>query len=377
MSQAEVPNPRRRLAEAGLGAAMAVVLGLGLWQGVAAMATPQAARRLAPTLNTESFLAGRTAAAVNQVMAQDLPVDGLLRAAGGVLRWKIFGSGGPTVAPGCGDWLFLTEELRPWGPEGQAAMARRAELLARVAKLLAARDIALQVVLVPDKARAAAAMRCGIPYSAESEARGAAFRQMLQGQLPLLDLAPVLAPEGPALFYRTDTHWNQDGARRAAEAIAAALPAGIARDTAFRTSRAAEETPLVGDLLRLMSLDQVPDALRPRPDRQFVETTEPAEAEEASILDEAPVPEVVLIGSSFSRNANFDGALQQALSAPVGNLSRAGGGFAGAARDFFGSPAWRETPPRLLVWEIPERVLNQPLNADDAALLAWLDGQPE
>ncbi|WP_439597485.1 alginate O-acetyltransferase AlgX-related protein [Falsiroseomonas sp.] len=375
MSQAEAPNPHRRRAEAGLGAAMAVLLGLGLWQGVAAMATPQAARRLAPTLNSEALLAGRTAAAVNQVMAQDLPVDGLLRAAGGVLRWKIFGSGGPTVAPGCGDWLFLTEELRPWGAEGQAAMARRAELLARVARLLAARDIALQVVLVPDKARAAAPMRCGAPYSAESEARGPGFVRLLAGQVPLLDLTPVLGPEGPSLFYRTDTHWNQDGARRAAEAIVATLPAGLARDTAFRTSRAAEETALVGDLLRLMSLDQVPDALRPRPDRQHVETTEPAEAEESSILDEAPVPEVVLIGSSFSRNANFDGALQQALSAPVGNLSRAGGGFAGAARDFFGSPAWRETPPRVLVWEVPERVLNQPLNADDAALAAWLDGQ--
>ncbi|MGX9961935.1 alginate O-acetyltransferase AlgX-related protein [Roseomonas sp. F4] len=369
-------DPRLRPACAALGVAMAAILALGLWQGVSAMSTPQAGRRLAPTLNGEAFLAGRTAAAVNQVMAQDLPADGLLRAAGGVLRWKVFGSGGPTVAPGCDDWLFLTEELRPWGAEGQEAMAERARLLTRVAALLAARGIELRVVPVPDKARAAAPMLCGAPYSAEAAARGQAFRLLLEGTgLAVVDLAPVLLPEGPALFYRTDTHWNQEGARRAAQAIAAAMPDDLARDTAFQTTRAAEESLFVGDLLRLMSLDQVPDSLRPRADRQRLEATEAAEAAEASILDEAPVPEVVLLGSSFSRNANFEGALQQALSAPIGNLSQAGGGFAGAAREFFGSVAWRETPPKLLVWEFPERVLNQPLNADDRALAAWLAEQ--
>lgn len=369
-------DPRLRPASAVLGAAMAAILALGLWQGVSAMATPQAERRLAPTLNWDAFLGGRTAAAVNQVMAQDLPADGLLRAAGGVLRWKLFGSGGPTVAPGCDGWLFLTEELRPWGAEGQAAMAERARLLTRVAALLAERDIALRVVPVPDKARAAAPMLCGAPYAAESAARGGAFRRMLEGSgLNLINLDPVLVPEGAALFYRTDTHWNQEGARRAAQAVAAAAPEDLAREARFRTDRAAEETPWIGDLLRLMSLDRVSDNWRPRADRQFLETTEALEAEEASILDDLPVAEVVLIGSSFSRNANFDGALQQALSAAVGNLSQAGGGFAGAAKDFFGSAAWRETPPRLVIWEFPERVLNQPLNADDRALATWLEEQ--
>jgi len=148
----------------------------------------------------------------------------------------------------------------------------------------------------------------------------------------------------------------------------------LARETEFRTDSALDETDGPGDLLRLMSLDRVPNAWRPRPDRERVESTSAVEAANVeSILDEAPVPEIVLIGSSFSVNANFHGALQQSARAAVANMARAGGGFAGAAVAYFASPAWRETPPRVVLWEVPERVLGQPLHADDRALRAWLD----
>jgi alginate O-acetyltransferase complex protein AlgJ len=372
--QPEGPDfPRRPLAERATGVAMLAVLAFGAWQAVGAIGSAPAQRRLADVMSLDAFLAGRTAAAVNHVMAQDLPVDGLLRAAGGVLRWTVFGSGGPQVAPGCDGWLFLTEELRPW-PEGDAALAARAELVAGLAARLAAQGIALRVAVVPDKARMLPAQRCGLRYSAQAARRLGTFAGLLAAAgIAQADLAAALASGAEGHFYRTDTHWNQAGARRAAAAIAALMPEGLARDTAFRTLAAPGETDGPGDLLRLMSLERVPDAWRPRADRERVETTAAEDAPEAdSILDEAPVPEVVLIGSSFSVNANFHGALQQAMSAPVGNLAKAGGGFAGAARDYFGSPAWRETPPRLVIWEFPERVLSQPLNADDRALAAWL-----
>jgi alginate O-acetyltransferase complex protein AlgJ len=368
--------PGRRTVERMLGLATVAILGIGLWQGIAAIATPGAQRRLAEVMRLDAFLAGRTAAAINHVMAHDLPGDGKLRAAGGVFRWMVFGAGSAQVTPGCGDWLFLTEELRPW-PGAEAAMAERAALLAAVAARLAAQDIALRVAVVPDKARMVAGQRCGAPYSAQAQARLPAFAALLAaGDITSIDLAAVLR-DGAALFWRTDTHWNQEGARRAAVALAETLPEAIARETEFRTSAALEETDGPGDLLRLMSLDQVPNGLRPRPDRQRVEQTDPVEAAEAeSILDEAPVPELVLIGSSFSVNANFHGALQQAARAPVANQARAGGGFAGAARQYFASPAWRETPPRVIFWEIPERVLGQPLSDDDRALRAWLEAPP-
>jgi len=36
-----------------------------------------------------------------------------------------------------------------------------------------------------------------------------------------------------------------------------------------------------------------------------------------------------------------------------------------AAIDYFRNPAFTETPPRVIVWEIPERLLDEPLAASD------------
>ena len=122
--------------------------------------------------------------------------------------------------------------------------------------------------------------------------------------------------------------------------------------------------------MRLMSLERLPAWLRPRPDRHRLARTVEEEAGGGDLLDDAPGPQVVLLGSSYSVNANFHGALQQALGARIANFGKAGGGFAGSARDYFGSAAWRETPPRLVVWEVLERSLGQPISAEERAFLA-------
>lgn len=357
------------------GALMIGVLAFGAWQGTAALTAPAARHRLASVLDGPSVLAGRTAAAVNYVEAHYLPADGVLRAAGGVMRWGLFRSGGPQVAVGCDDWLYLTEELRPW-PDAAAHMRARADTLARIAARLAERDVRLVVTLVPDKARIEAATLCGAPRSAQAGARYGAFMDLLKARsIPAVDLAaPLLAArrDGP-VYYRTDTHWNQRGAALAARAVADAVPPSSDAGFRYRTVAADAPSQGPGDMLRLMSLDQVPDLkvkLRPRPDLQALEQTVQvaAPAPTDGLLDDGPAGEVVLLGSSFSRNANFHGRLQEALHAPVGNFAESGGGFASSARTYFKGGAFADTPPRLVIWEIPERVVGQPLDAADRAL---------
>ena len=357
--------------------AMIAVLVIGFGLGVATLASPGPMRRLHETLTPQAFLGGRTAGAVNYAMAHDLPIGDTLAMLGGMIRWRVFDSGGPQVTPGCDDWLFLTEELRPW-PGGDAAMAKRAAALHTVAAALAQQGIALQVVLVPDKTRVERAHACGVPYSAQSIARYPAFKAMLNG-LQVVDVLAAYDGVRNPLYYRTDTHWNDDGAAIAAAAVGAATDAPIARDQPFKTTLA-PETDRAGDLLRLMSLENMPDLpikLRPLPDREQPPTTAPVNPPPAAggLLDDAPVPEVALIGSSYSVNANFLGALEQALSAPVGQFAQAGGAFWGSARDYFRSPAFKETPPKLVVWEIPERVVNQPIGDEEAAFLRDWRGQ--
>ncbi len=397
---------------------MLAVLVLGFGLGVATLATPGPMRRIADTLTPRAFLGGETASAVNFAMAHDLPIGSTLSAAGGVLRWRLFGSGGPQVTVGCDDWLFLTEELRPW-PGSKASMGARADAVHAVAKGLAEQGIALQIVFVPDKRRVAelaarqvpaelvtailtqAASKssgseaaspsigaagkprrsdwCGVPYSEESEARYAAFLGRI-ADLPVVDLLTAYDGVRTPLYYRTDTHWNQDGAALAAAAVAASTTAELGRERPFHTDYG-PEAARAGDLLRLMSLENVPDIqpikLRPLPDREAPATTSetnpPAEA--GGLLDDAPVPEIVLIGSSYSVNANFHGALEQSFSAPVAQFAKAGGAFWLAARDYFRSQAFRETPPKLVIWEIPERVVNQPISNEEAAFLRnWRGG---
>ena len=371
------------------GWAMIAILVGGFGLGVATLLRPGPQLRLRESLTPAAFLGGQTAAAVNYAMAHDLPIGGWLSAAGGIFRWRVFGSGGPQVTVGCGDWLFLTEELRPW-PGGTASMEARAKALHAVAAGLAARGIALQVVLVPDKRRMAELAAtgapaspqpdwCGVPYSAQSRQRYARFLGLVADLHPV-DLLLAFSGVRTPLYYRTDTHWNQDGAAIAAAATASATDAPIGRDRPFHTQYG-PEAARAGDLLRLMSLDGVPDLsfkLRPLPDREAPATTAETNppADTGGLLDDAPVPEVALIGSSFSVNANFRGALEQALATPVAQFAQAGGAFWMAARDYFRGQAFRDTPPKLVVWEVPERVINQPIGDEEAAFLRDWQGAP-
>ncbi len=360
------------------GWAMIAVLVIGFGLGVATLASPGPLRRVTEALTPHAFLGGETAAAVNYAMAHDLPIGDALSTAGGVLRWRVFGSGGPQVTVGCRDWLYLTEELRPW-PGSDAAMQARADALHAVAKGLADQGIALQVVFVPDKRRVEQAGACGVPYAAQARARYAAFLGRLGG-LHVVDLLSTYGGIRTQLYYRTDTHWNQDGAEIAAAATSTAASAPVDRDRPFHTEYG-PEAARAGDLLRLMSLEHVPDGLpvklRPLPDREAPATTSETNppAESGGLLDDAPVPQIVLIGSSYSVNANFQGALEQAFSAPVAQFAKAGGAFWLAGRDYFRSPAFKETPPKLVVWEVPERVVNQPISDEEAAFLRnWRGG---
>ncbi len=129
--------------------------------------------------------------------------------------------------------------------------------------------------------------------------------------------------------------------------------------------------PRPGDLVRLAGIDWLPVALQP-PQEQVAPTviTERAEAvsDAGDNLDDLfgddNLPNVALIGTSFSRNSSFVGFLQRALSAPVGNFAKDGGEFSGAAKAYFDSPAFRQTPPQLVIWEIPERDLQTPYAGD-------------
>ena len=129
--------------------------------------------------------------------------------------------------------------------------------------------------------------------------------------------------------------------------------------------------PRPGDLVRLAGLDWLPMPLQPAEEVVMASTIneQVPEAEGGGdslddLFGDDNLPNLALIGTSFSRNSNFAGFLQQALKAPVGNFAKDGGEFSGAAKAYFNSPAFSQTPPQLVVWEIPERDLQTAYGGD-------------
>ena len=286
---------------------------------------------------------------------------------------------GPRVREGQRDWLFLADEFTPH-PDGEAsAQARAAEVIA-LRKRLAGQGIDLLVVVVPDKSRIAATHLGNLPRPAQFAGRLAQWTATLaQAGVDVVDLSDTLNhlqqnghQQGRQAFLRTDSHWTESGAAAAAALVGqrALALVSIARTGSGLQLMSSETLPRPGDLVRLAGLDGLPPALQPRPESAQQSRFEalngqaaaPGKAGAASkdnddLFGDADLPTVAVIGSSFSRTSNFVPFLAEKLQARVANFALDGGDFAGAAKAYLASPAFKQTPPKLLIWEIPERVL--------------------
>ncbi len=290
--------------------------------------------------------------------------------------WLLLRDTGPRVRQGCPDWLFLADELKV-DHQAQRNADAKAQAVIELKQQLSRRGISLLVVIVPDKSRIASGQRCSLHRPASLQGRIQAWTSKLDVcGVSNLDLTGALTPLGATAWLRTDPHWNESGARAAADAIAQRLQAlGITATP--RRSFNESHAPLAlrpGDLVHLAGIDWLP--LKWQPASEMVAQTSTHELPvvsaaspdtEVDLFGDADLPNTALIGTSFSRNSNFGGFLQQALGAPVGNFAKDGGAFSGAANSYLNNSAFKETPPKHIIWEIPER----DLQTADTALLAY------
>lgn len=285
----------------------------------------------------------------------------------------VFGEGRPGIVLGNDHWLYTSEEFNvPDG--GENNLRNNLALIAWVRNQLAARKVPLLVAVVPAKTRV---------YPEYIGPRKPAALQMelhdrliaaLAGQgIPTADLLDTLtaAKAEQLTFFRTDTHWTPFGAQRSADLIAAlANERGLARAAPERTrfvTTLQPEKPHRGDLFSYLPLDPYFSALLPAPDRIRVPETAPAGAAPAGgdgdgtldLYGDSATPQVALIGSSYSANPswNFGGALKEALSEDLANLSKEGVGPFPPMVQYLLGEELKQAPPRLVIWEIPERAL--------------------
>lgn len=267
------------------------------------------------------------------------------------------------VRVGQDGWLYITQELRTQ-PDQIANWKARAEAVIALERGFKQLGIQLVVAVVPAKARIHPEhLPSGVRFEQQQNVYNEFTNKLEQAGIIVSSLdKPLLAANSRELFYRTDTHWNQAGAKLAAQELARtirSLKLELPR-TEYRTKTVRPEQSRPGDLLNLMGLSDVSDAWRPPADHESALETKSIAAANQGLLG-APVSQVVLVGSSYSLRGNFKGFLQQALSSSVTNAAREGSGFAGSMTDFLENPSWKNQPPKIIVWEFAERFLSLPL----------------
>ncbi|WP_353194399.1 alginate O-acetyltransferase AlgX-related protein [Pusillimonas noertemannii] len=306
--------------------------------------------------------------------------------------WLLAGSLGPRVRQGCGQWLFLVDELTVH-LNARQNLETRLDAAERMRKLLHGRGIELMVATVPDKSRVQHEQLCGIYRPASFAGRLPGWEEGLaQRGVASAVLQPALEAVGGGddqPFLRTDTHWTEAGARAAAEAIAHAVDRTGAELTPplLYALEPGEPRFREGDLVRLAGIDWLPMALQPSPDKVTptrFNIEKPAAQDTKGgaqgsgdagddLFGDASLPSVALIGTSYSRTSSFVSFLEAALRTPVPSFAQDGGDFWGAAKTYLASAEFRDTPPRVVIWEIPERVLQMPVVAEERAWMESLE----
>lgn len=327
-------------------------------------------------ITTPAFLDGRVTKQIAERMADTFLPSTSAQGERGV-SWLAFGDLGPRVREGCKGWLFLTDELTSY-KDAQANALARAATVTRVAARLKSQGIELLVAVIPDKSRIEHDKLCGLTRPAEFSDRTSTWISALQKSgVQTIDLAIPMSNLQGEPFLRTDTHWSEVGANAAATAIAARIQDEHTKDGLLGTPQnykyvAGTPKPRPGDLTRLAGIDWLPLVWQPAQDivaessfEIAVGTTATATTEEDALFGDDNLPKVTVVGTSFSRNSNFVPFLEYRLGVKVANFGRDGGEFAGGAHAYFNSPAFKQTPPKLIIWEIPERSLQRPLAGDE------------
>lgn len=318
-----------------------------------------------------SVLTLRSMAAVtpqdfNSRFADTLPIRQNLIQTVNALRYRFLSSSDDMVQLGRDGWLYLTQDVQQ-PANATAAWQTRAAAVIQLSDALQARGVKLVLAVSPSKARIHPEHLLGTTLPSDMQAGYAGFANTLErGGVSVVHLETALgaAAKQQEVYYRTDTHWNTAGARVAARALAQTI-FKLAIDlpsASFKTSQASRQERS-GDLIRLMSLDALQVPWRPASDIEAIEETKSLEAANQGLLG-APSAQVVLVGTSYCLRGNFHGALQESLGATVLNLAKEGSGFERRMTAYLNDPAFKNAPPKILIWEFNERFLYQATSAD-------------
>lgn len=284
------------------------------------------------------------------------------------IDYAVFREGRPGVVIGTHDWLYTDEEFNV-GDDYTSAIRANFTRIRQVQQQLANAGVALVAAVVPAKARIYPEyLSDRTPAAAHVPLYDEALAALTAAGIPTADLRDALA-EGKThaqTYLRTDTHWAPWGAQLAAREIAdVARAAGLLRSReSLYVTRVASVGVHRGDLFSFLPLDPFFADFLPLREEIHVLKTQAADgyrtaATEADLFGDGELPDIVLIGTSYSANPlwNFIGSLKEAFGEEIASYAREGTGPFLPMNAYLRSEDFRTQRPRLVIWEIPERTL--------------------
>lgn len=272
---------------------------------------------------------------------------------------------------GKNDWLFYRHE---WANSADlAATNTSVELIKSFSKALQDNGITLVVAMVPLKARIYQAHVTEQyklnPYMAGNYQRMA--QALSSAGVKVVDLNSSFlqgAKNHPDkhLYFRLDSHWTPTGALLAAETVASSMEADASMKALLRqipvekyTMRWSEQAIATVSRDLVMQLPKGAPTYAPEYvlDAEITKT-----ATGSNLLGDATVPMISLVGSSYSKPwTRFPEFLKYTLQKDV--LAIAVGADQGAwvgMESYLRDDAFQSTPPKFLIWEMPERDMRAP-----------------
>jgi alginate O-acetyltransferase complex protein AlgJ len=186
------------------------------------------------------------------------------------------------------------------------------------------------------------------------------------------------------LYYFADTHWTPQAAFDVGGFVAKEISQRINLDTVpiinfVKRIKPAQISGLKqllegagdGDLIRL-ALPDKPTRKQLKPLTDVILTTLETNV---GLLEDNPAPKIILTGTSYSVNDAFLNGLRYGLSRDVQLVARDGAWY-GTMKDYLASRDYQTKPPRMIIWEYPERFLGLGFSLRDppqmvADVLGW------
>jgi alginate O-acetyltransferase complex protein AlgJ len=279
----------------------------------------------------------------------------------------------PPGIAGKDNWIFYRYEAADQSHAADSKVS--VQLIAKLARVLAKNDVAVLVTLVPVKMRVYQQhLPSDFPISQHMKGQYQQYAAMLKAQkVPFADLdtafmrSPKRDSDTP-LYLRLDTHWSPVGAFTAAETIKSAIEAEPALAAILKATPPAtyaitwdpsKKVTTANDLLR-----QLPNGAPKYEPERVASFFVKRQKSDAGLLDDAAGPAITLLGSSYSSDWTlFPAALRVALQRDVLSIAvPANQGSWVGMETYLRDDAFQRQPPKLLIWEMPERDMVAPPN---------------